>query len=413
MIEQLIFALITIGIFIYFFYNIIKKNDTSYVSVIILQAIGLALNFFEALFNIKLNWIFMIIKYIIGILIPVVILVLEKYDIPLAEIIDITKANIYLKLGDNKKAKQALIHLVTKYPENYQGHKRLAEIYESEGGMRKAIDEYVQAIDIHKRDYDSYYKVAELLNGFDKKDEAAEMLTTLLKKKPEYYEASLLLGNILIEKEMYKDATNIYQEALRYNPANYDLYYNLGIAYTMLNDFENAKICYEKAADINHLLYNAKYSLAEIALIYKEIDEAQKYFMQVIEDEELGPDAYFELAKIELIKGNKDTAIQYANTAIDSNAKKIVPKIKNEPMFIPIMAKIAIPFNLENDIEKEEHEEINEKEIKAKEHLEKMFEITRQLGYSDVEMLNRNKSKKQETQEQKQTIEKDQKYREY
>ena len=399
MIEQLIFAVITLGIFAYFFYNIIKNNDTSYVTVIILQALALILNFFEVIFKIKISWIFVIIKYIIGIFIPVAIMILEKYDIPFTEIIDITKANIYLKFGDNKRAKQALIHLVTKYPENYQGHKRLAEIYENEGGMRKAIDEYVQAIDIHKRDYDSYFRVAQLLNDFEKQDEAAEMLTNLLKKKPDYCEASLLLGDILFQQEMYKEATSVYQEALKHDPTNYDLYYNLGIAYTMLNDFENAKICYEKAADINHLLYNAKYSLAEIALIYKEI-EAQKYFMQVIEDEELAPDAYFELAKIELIKGNKDTAIQYANTAIDANAKKIVPKIKNEPMFIPILAKITIPFNLEDQEEKEEEAKISKKGIKAKEHLEKMFEITKQLGYTDIEMLNRNKQKKQQNEQE-------------
>ena len=414
MVEQLIFAVVTICIFAYFFYNIIKKNDTSYVMIIILQAIALALNFFEAIFKIELNWIFMVIKYIIGIFVPVIILVLEKQNIPLTEIIDITKANIYLKLGDNKKAKQALIHLVTKYPENYQGHKRLAEIYENEGGMRKAIDEYVQAIDIHKRDYDSYFKVAELLNGFDKQDEAAEMLTNLLKKKPDYCEASLLLGDILLQKEMYKEATNIYQEALKHNPGNYDLYYNLGIAYTMLNDFESAKICYERAADINHLLYSAKYSLAEIALIYKEVEEAQKYFMQVTEDEELAPDAYFELAKIELIKGNKDTAIQYANTAIDANAKKIVPKIKSEPIFIPILAKIAIPFNLDEDIENEEEQEkVDNNKNKAKEHLEKMFEITRQLSYSDIEMLNRNKHKKEEIERTENTLSEEEKYREF
>ena len=142
MVEQLIFAVVTIGIFAYFFYNIIRKNDTSYVIVIILQAVALALNFFEAIFKVELNWIFMVIKYILGMFIPVIILILEKQNVPLTEIIDITKANIYLKLGDNKKAKQALIHLVTKYPQNYQGHKRLAEIYEKEGGMRKAIDEY-------------------------------------------------------------------------------------------------------------------------------------------------------------------------------------------------------------------------------------------------------------------------------
>lgn len=394
--EQLIFAIIAFALFIYMFYKMIKENETSYVILLILQAFGILLNFIEIISKVQLNIIFVIMKYALAILLPVVIIVLEKNRIPYVEIVDILKAKIFLKLGDNKNAKQALIHLVTKYPENYKGHKMLAEIYEDEGGMRKAIDEYVQAIDIHKRDYDSYYKIAELLTNLNKKDEAAQMLNNLLKKKPDYYQATVLLGEILISKEMYKEAANIYHEGLRYNPTSYDLNYNLGLVYTMLNDFENAKICYEKAAEINSLLYNAKYALAEIALIYKEIEEAREYFLQATESEELAPDAYYELAKIEIIKGNKDTAIQYANTAIDLNSKKIVPKVKSDPVFIPIIARLTMPFNLEmasmkqNEAEENKQEKLSEKELKAKEHLEETFEITKNISYADIEFKNRN-----------------------
>ena len=394
--EQLIFAIIAFALFIYMFYKMIKENETSYVILLILQAFGILLNFIEIISKVQLNIIFVIMKYALAILLPVVIIVLEKNRIPYVEIVDILKAKIFLKLGDNKNAKQALIHLVTKYPENYKGHKMLAEIYEDEGGMRKAIDEYVQAIDIHKRDYDSYYKIAELLTNLNKKDEAAQMLNNLLKKKPDYYQATVLLGEILINKEMYKEAANIYHEGLRYNPTSYDLNYTLGLVYTMLNDFENAKICYEKAAEINSLLYNAKYALAEIALIYKEIEEAREYFLQATESEELAPDAYYELAKIEIIKGNKDTAIQYANTAIDLNSKKIVPKVKSDPVFIPIIARLTMPFNLEmasmkqNEAEENKQEKLSEKELKAKEHLEETFEITKNISYADIEFKNRN-----------------------
>lgn len=398
--EQLIFAIIAFALFIYMFYKMIKENETSYVILLILQAFGILLNFIEIISKVQLNMIFAIIKYALAILLPVVIIVLEKNRIPYVEIIDILKAKIFLKLGDNKNAKQALIHLVTKYPENYKGHKMLAEIYEYEGGMRKAIDEYVQAIDIHKRDYDSYYKIAELLTNLDKQDEAAQMLNNLLRKKPDYYQATVLLGEILINKEMYKEAANVYHEGLRYNPTSYDLNYNLGLVYTMLNDFENAKICYEKAAEINSLLYNAKYALAEIALIYKEIEEAREYFLQATESEELAPDAYYELAKIEIIKGNKETAIQYANTAIDLNSKQIVPKVKSDPVFIPIIARLTMPFNLEmasmkqdNDEEynkENKQEKLSEKELKAKEHLEETFEITKNISYADIEIRNRN-----------------------
>ena len=386
----MIFAVIAFGLFIYMFYEMIRKNDTSYVVILIIQALGIACNFIEVLFDIKANAFVVILKYILAILIPGAIIILTKKNIPLMEVENVALANFWLMLGNRKMAKQCLINLVTKYPENYQGHKMLAVIYEKEGGMRKAIDEYVQAIDSNKKDYDSYYKVAELLTQLDKKDEAAQMLFNLLQKKPEYYQATILLGDILIEKELYKEAANVYQDALRFNPGSFDLNYNLGIVYTMLNDFQSAKICYEKAAELNAMSYVSKYSLAEIALIYKDLEEAEKYFMEVLQDDALSADGYYELAKIELIKGNKDMAIKYVNTAIDTDSKRIVTKDKKDPVFIPIIAKIAIPFNLE---EREDSKKLEEKEIKVKEHLEEMFEITRHLSYSDIELLNYNKEK--------------------
>ena len=395
-IEQIIFTFISFAIFVLMFFRMIKNNDTTYVVILVLEAIGIALNFLEVLFDIKLNMIFVIIKYILAILLPILIIILEKKGISLLEMVNIQKAKIAMNLGDNKKAKQALLKVLDKNPNSYKAHLMLAQVYENEGGMRKAIDEYVQAIDLNKKDYDSYYKVAKLLDGLDKKEEASQMLYSLLNKKPEMTEASILLGEILIENEMYKEAVNVYQDALRFDQVNYDLYYNLGIAYTMLNDFQNAKTCYEKAAEINSLLYNTKYCLAEIALIYKDLEEAERRFLETIEDEELSADAYYELAKIYLIKGDKETAIKYINTAIDANSKKIVEKVKKDPIFIPIMAKISIPFNLEEPEREENANILKQKEIKAKEHLEEMSELTRNLSYNDINLLKKNGKNKEE-----------------
>ena len=391
-IEQFIFTIVSLAIFVYMFFKMIKNNDTSYIVILILEAIGIGLNFLGFALYIELNMLLNILKYVLSIIIPGVVIILEVRGMTLIEIMNIARARVYLTVGNDKRAKEALLNLVSKVPDSYKGHKMLAEVYEKEGGMRKSIDEYVQAIDINKKDYDSYYKVAELLNHLDKKDEATEMLFNLLNKKPDMYKATELLGDILISKEMYKEAVNVYQDALKYNPVSYEINYNLGIAYTMLNDFQNAKICYEKAAQINSMLYNAKYSLAEIALIYKELEEAEKRFLETIEEDELSADAYYELAKIYLMKGEKETAINYVNTAIDINSKKIVEKVRKEPLFIPIMARISIPFNLENQEEKET--KLAEKEIKAKEHLEEMVDITRHLSYNDINLLKKNAKEK-------------------
>ena len=405
--EQLFFIIIAFAIFVFMFLKMMKRNDISYIIVLVLEAIGIALNFLEVLFSIKLNLFLVILKYLFAVFIPLGVIVMEKRGSTLAEVFNLFLIKILLRFNNNKTAKKILLELTSKYPENYEAHRLLAKMYEKEGGMRKAIDEYVQAIDINKRDYDSYYQVAYLLNCLDKKDESSEMLFSLLSKKPDYYEASILLGDMLIEKEQYKEAERIYQDALRYNPISFDLNYNLGIVYTMLNDFNNAKKCYEKAAQLNALSYNSKYSLAEIALIYKNIEEAEQKFLEVIEDEELSADAYYELAKISLIKGEKETAIKYANVAIDIDSKKIAKKVKNEPIFIPIIAKISIPFNLDNrDVNEEEKriKKMKEKEIKAKEHLEEMINIAQNLSYNDVKMFKRyrgDKPKKKEDEKDK------------
>lgn len=385
LVEQLIFIIIAFALFVYMFYQLIKKNDTKYVPILAIQAIGIAIDFIQLYFGEKdLAFGTKIIIYTLSIVVPILVIAVEKINSNISEVIDSFIAKMYLVFGNTKAAKNKLIKLVTQHPESYIGHKLLAQIYEKEGGQRKAVDEYAQAIDINKKDYDSYYKVANLLTDLDKKDEAAQMLTNLLSKKPDYAEATVALGDLLIEQENYKEAVNIYIEALKYNPTNYDLNYNLGIVYTMLNDFQNAKLYYEKAADLNTMVYNTKYSLAEIAIIYKELEEAEKYLLQTVEDEELCADAYLELAKIYLIKNDKEQAIKYANVAIQEQPKRIVEKIQKDMVFAIIYSKLSIPFNLEVEEEEEKTRKLSKKEIKAKEHLEEMVEITKKIGYSDI-----------------------------
>ena len=388
-VEQLIFTVLSFAIFLYMFYKMIKNNDTTTIIFLVLGAVGVALSLIEVIAGFQFGLIIKIFMYIFAIIIPVIIIVLEKSHFGTMEYLNIMRAKIYFKLGNNKKAKQVLITLFEKYPNSYQAHKLLAEIYESEGGQRKAIDEYVQAIDLNKKDFDSYFKVATLLKDLDKKQEATQMLANLLSKKPDYKEATILYGDLLIDQQMYKEAAKAYNEALRYNSLDFDLNYNIAIVYTMINDFQNAQMYYDKAAQINSLNYNCKYFLAEIALICKEIDEAEQKFMQTIDDEELAPDSYYELSKIALIRGDKEKAIQYANTAIDLNPKKIAEKIKKEAIFIPIYSKLSIPFNLEENERK--RSKLSYKEMVAKEQLEKMFELTRQLSYNDINLLKNEK----------------------
>lgn len=383
LIERIFFNLLAFSLFIIVFFKMIKKNDTIYIVILTAEAIGIAVGFIEIIFNIFFGDIIRIISYILSVIIPLIVIYLEKKHINFSEMIYIGLSKISLIINNKKSAKNMLITLVTKYPESYLGHKLLAEIYEGEGGIRKAIDEYVKVIDINKKDYNSYYKIAFLLEGLDKKDEAIQMLNNLMNKKPDYYKASELLGRLLCEQENFKEAINVYMNALRYDPNNYDIYYNLGIAYTRLNDFQNAKICYEKAAQINSMLYNAEYNLGIIALLYDDIEEAERFFNESIHGEDVEAKSYYHLSRINVLKGEKEKAINFLNLAIELDGK-LSKKAANDPVFIPIKRYIYTPHNID---EKEQEEKMQLKEKKAQEHLENTYYLVGKISKNDIKKM--------------------------
>lgn len=381
LIEKIGFNLLAVSLFIIIFFKMIARNDTSYVSFLVLEFIGIFIEFIEILKGTTFAIWLKCITYFIAIVLPLVIIMLEKNNKYLLEYIYVCLAKIY-KLFNQSKSKKMLLKLVTKYPECYIGHKMLAEIYVKEGGRRKAIDEYVKAIDINKKDYDSYYEIAFLLNELDKKEESIQMLNTLVNKKPDYYKASELLGSLLCEKEMFKEAINVYQNAIQYDPNNYEIYYNLGIAYTRLNDFQKAQEYYKMAAEINAELYFAMYNLGMLSLMFGDIEEAKIYFEKSIDGKFVEAKGYFNLARIACINGEKENAINYLNHAIELNGN-LAKKALNDNIFIPIQKYIHVPHNIN-----EPENKMEEKEIKAQEHLEQTYEIVGTLSKNELKKMN-------------------------
>jgi tetratricopeptide (TPR) repeat protein len=387
-IERIIFNIVAFTLFLIIFFKMIYKNDSNYIYVLVLQALGIAIGFVGLIFRVNLPIILLIITYIISILIPIVVIIIEKNGLNISEIIAISLAKLYYK-KDIEKATNILLKLIEKYPNSYYTHKMLAELYEKKGKLEISADEYTRAIEIKKEDYATHYKIAEILNELDRKDEATVILRNLLKKQPENYKATALLGDILYEQENFKDALSIYLDALQYNPNNYDLYYNLGMVYTRLNDFQSAKEFYEKAAKLNSLLFHAKYDLGQIALLYNENEEAEKYFEECLQDEDLEQEAYYYLGYISMLKGEKETAIQYINIAVEQNYD-LYEKAKNEPMFRIINNKINKPTT---ELNEKKQKKLNTKEIETMLHLAVTCELVENLNQKDLKAMKLIKNK--------------------
>ena len=390
MVEKIIFNILAFAIFIIVFSRFIKKNDASYVYILGIEFIGIVINFIELFFDIHLNLFFRVLIYILSIVIPGILLIIEhktKVDFP--EMLNILLAKIAVNSGNTDKAKDYLFKLIDKYPNSYIGHKTLAEVYEKEGKYSVAIDEYIRATDLNNKDIKLNYKIAFLLNKDERSEDAIIVLQDLLKKNPEYYDATNLLGEILYTGERYKEAINVYMNALRYNPGNYDLYYNLGMVYTMVNDFQRAKEFYQKAAEINSLLYNAKLSLGQIALIAGDLDEAEKFFEESLKGKDVESGSYYYLSQVAILKGDKEKALNYMNIAVELDPK-IYNKMQKETVFTPIKNEVRKPNKENENIRKSK---LRLKERKALNHLANTCSLISSLNNDDITMMKNVKEK--------------------
>lgn len=374
MIEKIIFSLISFLLFAYIFlFKMMKKNDTTYLAILICQAIGILINLIRILFNILNNAFAIVIMYVFSIIIPVAVFFLENKDINCSEWLQVSLAKVYRLLNNDKKAKDILINVISKYDKSYNAHKILGEIYEKEGGMRKAIDEYVKVLDLKPSDYVTYFKISTLLKELGKKDEAIQMLKILVKRKPELVEANKMLAELLLEEKKYKQAITIYVQAIKYDPNDAQMYYDLGIAYSRMNEFSLAKECFKKAVEEDSNYYNAFYRLGQISLLYRDIESAEKYFLESIYGETESK-SYYQLAKIYMIKNNKPKAATNINSAIQLDYKYYKTAIE-EPIFLPIKQMLIKP-------EEESSPKIKEsnKEKEISDYLDDTYNLTKYLN---------------------------------
>ena len=360
-------TMLIITIFIFTFLKMIKKNNSNYFYLILLEFIGILLIFIYILNGIPLNDIVYLIVYLLSVCIPIIINLLEKKGIYIDQIISILKAK---KQNDISK----LLDIIDKYPDSFIAHKTLAEIYEEKKEYEKSADEYFRAIQLKENDYKTYINLANMLIKNNSNEQASEVLQKLLSIKPDYIDGTFLLGKIYYEEGKYKEAISVYNQSLNYNPSNYYLYYNLGMVYTRLNDFQKAKDCYKKAAIINSLTDISNLNAGQIYMIYKDYTKAEEYFSETIqsEDDKISAYSYYNLAKIRLIQNNKEQAIKYINMAIEIYPS-IIKRVENDDLFIPILAQIK------NQKEKDVETKLEKNQENIIKYLGNTFEVVETL----------------------------------
>ena len=131
MLEKIIFNVLAFALFTITVLKLIKKNDTSYIYVLVLEFIGIIISFIGLIFSIKLNWLLKTITYIFSVIIPVIILWIEKVKkADFSELFNVVITKILDKSGKHEKAKMMILTYLNKNPNSYITNKLLAEFYE-------------------------------------------------------------------------------------------------------------------------------------------------------------------------------------------------------------------------------------------------------------------------------------------
>ena len=78
MIEKIVFTTLSFLLFAYvFLFKLIKKNDTTYISILVLQTIGILINLLQIMFDVLIGTFINVILYGLCIILPILVFLLE------------------------------------------------------------------------------------------------------------------------------------------------------------------------------------------------------------------------------------------------------------------------------------------------------------------------------------------------
>ena len=90
--ERIIFNVLAFVLFFILFFKMLRRNDSNYTYILVLQAFGIGICFIGLIFRINLPLIIIILEYIFSILIPLTVVIFENKGLYLSEIININIA---------------------------------------------------------------------------------------------------------------------------------------------------------------------------------------------------------------------------------------------------------------------------------------------------------------------------------
>jgi tetratricopeptide (TPR) repeat protein len=174
----------------------------------------------------------------------------------------------FLSAGqDHRAAEQALLEAVVQLPHSAKIQFGLAALYLKSGQEVKAREQYASVVKDYKEKpsgLEAKVKLAEMDLAAGKQGEAERQVQEVLKENPRSSDGLVLLGRMALAKRSGKDAVQAFRTVLHDQPELATVHFLLGQAYLLTGESNLAKESFEHAVSLYPGQVDARRSLAAL-----------------------------------------------------------------------------------------------------------------------------------------------------
>lgn len=185
---------------------------------------------------------------------------------------------LYQKSNQMQQALKLAFALVKQFPEVYDTHLTLGNLYASLKQFDKAMPCYEKAIALDSRKTQAINNVGIAYKELGYDDKALKAYQSVIALNPNDSAVYNNLGNLLRQMGDYEGALNAINHSIKLNPLYADAYSNIGAIFKEQKQYDKAEPYYRKALSLSPQHINANFDLALLELSKGNYNEGwQRY----------------------------------------------------------------------------------------------------------------------------------------
>jgi tetratricopeptide (TPR) repeat protein len=229
---------------------------------------------------------------------------------PESAFLQMTKAEILLRMGQLKPAKKALEQTLQLDPDKIDAYLALSEVQSVLGEPVAAIESLTTANRLQPDDQRISLQLSLAYVRNHDPDSAIALLKKLIKESPDYSEAYLALARVYMVSGDQPSAVETYRGLLQFEPAHEQATLELGSLYKQDGKSELATKLFLDYLELIPENNPVRYQLVRIFLDQNDLDQALKQLLQIVQHDSDDFDAQYKMGLIYLQQRNPELAEQ-------------------------------------------------------------------------------------------------------